>query len=240
LRYRKADTDKVKFEHFPRHIAIIMDGNRRWAEKRGLPVAEGHRAGVKSLRTVVNHLGNYGLPYLTVYGFSTENWRRSTDEVKTLLSLLEEVLVTDTGELHKNEVRLQHLGRLTELSPNLQEAIKEAAVLTKDNKGMVFSVAFNYGGRDELTGAVRRIIGDGITADKINENLIGNYLYTAGMPDVDLVIRTGGENRLSNFLTWQTVYSEMYFTDVLWPDFNSAEIDKALMFYSRKQRRFGG
>jgi undecaprenyl diphosphate synthase len=217
-----------------------MDGNRRWAEKRGLPVAEGHRAGVKSLRTVVNHLGNYGLPYLTVYGFSTENWRRSTDEVKTLLSLLEEVLVTDTGELHKNEVRLQHLGRLTELSPNLQEAIKEAAVLTKDNKGMVFSVAFNYGGRDELTGAVRRIIGDGITADKINENLIGNYLYTAGMPDVDLVIRTGGENRLSNFLTWQTVYSEMYFTDVLWPDFNSAEIDKALMFYSRKQRRFGG
>lgn len=216
-----------------------MDGNRRWAEKHGLPIAEGHRAGVKSLHTVVEHLGNYRLPYLTVYGFSTENWRRSTSEVNGLLNTLEEALLSETPSLHSNQVRLQHLGRLAELSPGLQEAITQAIELTKDNKGMVFSVAFNYGGRDELTEAVRRMIADGISPDKIDEKLIGHYLYTAGMPDVDLVIRPGGEKRLSNFLTWQTVYSELYFTDVLWPDFNAAEIDKALQFYNQKQRRFG-
>ena len=221
------------------HIAIIMDGNRRWAEKHGLPIAEGHRAGVKSLRAVVAHLGKYRLPYLTVYGFSTENWHRPADEVDGLLNLLAEALVNETGELHKNEVRLRHLGRLADLSSDLQKAVKQATELTKDNKGMVFSVAFNYGGRDELIGAVRRMITDGITSDKIDERLIGSYLYTAGIPDVDLVIRTGGETRLSNFLTWQTVYSELYFTDVLWPDFNTAETDKALAFYNARQRRFG-
>ncbi|MBN1367658.1 MAG: di-trans,poly-cis-decaprenylcistransferase [Dehalococcoidales bacterium] len=216
-----------------------MDGNRRWAEKHSLPTAEGHRAGVKSLHTAIENLGKYRLPYLTVYGFSTENWHRPKDEVNTLLGLLEEILPSETQGLHNNNVRLQHLGSLAGLSPGLKEAIKQATIMTKDNKGMVFSVAFNYGGRDELTRAIRRMVTDGIPPDKINEKLIGNYLYTVGMPDVDLVIRTGGENRLSNFLTWQTTYSELYFTDVLWPDFNAAEIDKALLFYSRKQRRFG-
>ena len=230
-----AATDNVKFEHFPKHIAIIMDGNRAV-----LPSFEGHRAGVKSLRAVVEHLSNYHLPYLTVYGFSTENWRRSPTEVKGLLRLLEEVLAKETDGLNKNGVQLHHLGDATELSPRTQKAIIHAIELTKNNHGMVFSVAFNYGGRDEIIRAIRRIIGDRITADVVDENLIGNYLYTAGIPDVDLVIRTGGENRLSNFLTWQTVYSELYFTDVLWPDFNAGEIDKALLFYSQRQRRFGG
>jgi undecaprenyl diphosphate synthase len=235
-----AAKDNVKFEHFPKHVAIIMDGNRRWAEQHGLPSFEGHRAGVKSLRAVIEHLNKYQLPYLTVYGFSTENWRRSPTEVKGLLRLLEEVLKTETNELHKNGVQLRHLGYLAGLSPRIQKAISNAVELTKNNQGMVLSIAFNYGGRDEITRAIRRLIDDRITADEVNENLIGNYLNTAGIPDVDLVIRTGGETRLSNFLTWQTVYSELYFTDALWPDFNAGEIDKALLFYSQRQRRFGG
>ncbi len=232
--------DKNKFEQFPTHIAVIMDGNRRWAEKRGIPISEGHQAGVKNLRKVVEHLDKYHLRYLTIYGFSTENWRRPADEVKGLLQLLEEVLVTETPDLHANDIRLRHLGRLDGLSVKTQEAIKAAIDLTKDNEGMVLSIAFNYGGRDEITVALRRIIGDGVKAEKVDEKLIADYLYTKNMPDVDLVIRTGGETRLSNFLTWQTVYSELYFTEVLWPDFNAEEIDKALAYYSQRQRRFGG
>lgn len=228
-----------KFEHFPSHIAIIMDGNRRWAEKHGLPAGDGHKAGAKSLRIAVEHLANKHLPYLTVFGFSTENWRRSASEVDTLLDLSEELLKTETTDLSRNNIKLRHLGNLSGLSAGLQEAIQQATELTKDNNGMVFSVAFNYGGRDEITGAVRRMVADGTTPDKISEKLIGDYLYTSAMPDVDLIIRTGGETRLSNFLIWQTVYSEIYFTDVLWPDFNAAEIDKALEFYRNKQRRFG-
>ena len=235
-----ATADNTKITPFPQHIAIIMDGNRRWAEKRGLPSFEGHRAGVASLRTVVEYLGKKRLPYLTVFGFSTENWHRPHPEVKGLLRLLGEVLKTETGKLHKNNVQLRHLGRLEELSPGIRRAITDAVELTKNNRGLVLNFAFNYGGRVEIIQALRDIVKNNIAAAKIDENLISDYLYTAGLPDVDLVIRTGGETRLSNFLIWQTIYSEIYFTDVLWPDFNVREIDKALLFYSRKQRRFGG
>jgi undecaprenyl diphosphate synthase len=229
-----------KFTHFPRHIAIIMDGNRRWAEQRGLPNIEGHRAGTESLRSVVDCLGNYRLPYLTIYGFSTENWHRAPDEVQELFGLVEEVLLSEMETLHKYGIRINHLGRLVELPTSVQQAIKKTVALTQNNRNMVLSFAFNYGGRAEITDAVRRIVSEGIAPQNIDEELFNRYLYTEGLPDVDLVIRTGGETRLSNFLTWQTVYSEIYFTDVLWPDFNAEEIDKALQFYNRKQRRFGG
>jgi undecaprenyl diphosphate synthase len=231
--------EKGKFSPFPSHIAIITDGNRRWAEQHGLPREEGHRAGVESLRTVIERLVSYDLPYLTIFGFSTENWSRSENEVKVLLMLLEEVLGNETGGLHKRGIRLRHLGRLEGLPASAQEVIRRSAELTKNNNKMVLSFAFNYGGRGEIMDAVNKLIQDKVTPAQLNERLFSEYLYTAGMPDVDMVIRTGGETRLSNFLIWQSVYSEIFFSDVLWPDFNESEIDKALLFYSQKQRRFG-
>ncbi len=224
----------------PRHIAIIMDGNRRWAEQHGLPSIEGHRAGVENMRSVMEYLDKRQLKYLTVYGFSTENWQRPEDEVIGLLNLLEEMIDKEASELHKRGVKIRHLGRLEELPASPQNAVKRAVGLTKNNTGMTFSFAFNYGGRTEILDAVRRIIDDGIPSQNVNEELFNNYLYTAGLPDVDLVIRTGGEVRLSNFLMWQATYSEYYFTKVLWPDFNEEEVDKALLSYSQRQRRFGG
>jgi len=217
-----------------------MDGNRRWAEQRGLPQLEGHRAGVENMRSVIEYLGKHQLKYLTVYGFSTENWNRPEDEVRGLLHLLEETLDKETPELHNRGVRLHHLGRLDGLSLGLQLAINSAVELTKNNTEMTFSFAFNYGGRIEILDAARRLIAEGIPPQNIDENLFSSYLYTAGLPDIDLVIRTGGELRISNFLIWQTAYSEYYFTKVLWPDFDKKEIDKALLSYSQRQRRFGG
>jgi undecaprenyl diphosphate synthase len=233
-------TGKDKFSHFPQHIAIIMDGNRRWAEQRGLSHLEGHRAGADSLRRVIEYLGGYRLPYLTVYGFSTENWRRSKTEVDGLFMLVEHILGQKLDEMHRNGIKLRHLGCLEELPDSVQKIIRHSVVVTKDNMNMTLGFAFNYGGRAEILNAVCSMIADGTPQEKINESTMGQYLYTGGMPDVDLVIRTGGETRLSNFLIWQTVYSEIYFSDVLWPDFDAAELDKALTFYSGKQRRFGG
>lgn len=230
---------KKKTPHLPNHIAIIMDGNGRWAQQRGLPRLEGHQAGAENLRSVIKYFGRLGLKYLTLYGFSTENWKRPQEEIDGLLNLLQEAIDKETLGLHKNGIRIRHLGRLGELSPGLQQAINKAVELTKDNKGMTFSLAINYGGRAEILDAVRRIVEEGIPPDDIDEQLFESYLYTAGLPDVDLVIRTAGELRISNFLMWQAAYSEYYFTEVLWPDFNSKEIDKALLAYSRRQRRFG-
>ena len=232
--------DKGKLSPFPSHIAIIMDGNRRWAEQHGLPREEGHRAGVESLRTTIEHLSTYDLSYLTIFGFSTENWTRSETEVRMLLMLLEEVLSNEASGLNKRGIRLQHLGRLEGLPPTAQEVIQRSAELTKNNNKMVLSFAFNYGGRSEILDAVNRLIKDKVPPSQINEKVFSEYLYTSGIPDVDMVIRTGGETRLSNFLIWQSVYSEIFFTDVLWPDFDEHEIDRALLFYSQKQRRFGG
>jgi len=225
--------------NLPQHVAIIMDGNRRWAERHGLPRSEGHRAGVKSLRNVVKCLGEHHIPYLTVYSFSTENWNRSQDEVEELFSLMEEVLRTEVEELHKNGIRIKHIGSVEKIPSDLLDGIERAAELTKNNRNMTVNFALNYGGRSEIIKAVKEIVSDGISPSLVDENLFSKYLYTYGIPDVDLVIRTGGETRLSNFLTWQTVYSEIYFTDVLWPDFDGAEVEKALIFYNNKQRRFG-
>ncbi len=235
-----ASSKRRKFAHFPDHIAIIMDGNGRWAKQRGLPRLEGHQAGVENMRSVIGHFIQLKLKYLTLYGFSTENWKRPEEEIAGLLHLLQEIIDEETIELHQQGVKLRHLGRLAGLSPSLQKAINKAVELTKNNTGMTLSFAFDYGARAEIVDAARHIIAKGIPPEKIDEKLFDGYLYTAGLPEVDLVIRTGGEFRLSNFLLWQAAYSEYYFTNVLWPDFDKKEVDQALLAYSQRQRRFGG
>jgi len=228
-----------KIGRLPNHVAIIMDGNDRWAQQRGLPRIEGHRAGVASLRSAIECLDEYQIKCVTAYSFSTENWRRPEDEIAGLLQLLDEMIEKETTELHKKGMRLRHLGQLDGLPPHLQQTVLKSIELTKNNTGMTLSFAFNYGGRSEILDAVRHLIAEGIPPQDINEELFEKYLYTAGLPAVDLVIRTGGELRTSNFVIWQAAYSEYYFTDVLWPDFNQSELEKALLAYSQRQRRFG-
>jgi undecaprenyl diphosphate synthase len=229
-----------KIGRLPNHIAIITDGNGRWAQQRRLPRFEGHRAGVESLRSAIECLNEYQINYVSVYSFSTENWKRPEAEIAGLFQLLEESIDKETVELHKKNVRLRHLGRLDGLPPHLQQAVTKAIELTKNNTGMTLSFAFNYGGRNEILNAVRHLVAEGVPPQEITEELFSRYLYTAGLPDVDLLIRTGGELRISNFLIWQAAYSEYYFTEVLWPDFGRKEIEKALLVYSQRQRRFGG
>jgi len=228
-----------KITHFPNHVAIVPDGNGRWAELRGLPRLKGHKAGAENMWPMVKYLNEFPIKYVTLYGFSTENWSRPEDEVMGLFRILEKIIHKRTAELHKRGIKLRHLGRLEELPQNLQQVINEAIELTKNNTGMTLSLAFNYGGRAEIVDAARRLIIDGILPQNIDEKLFNSYLYTAGLPDVDLVIRTADELRLSNFLIWQSAYSEYYFTSVLWPDFNKKELERALLSYSQRQRRFG-
>ncbi len=228
-----------KITRLPNHVAIVPDGNGRWAEQRGLPRLAGHQAGSENMWRMVKYLSEYPIKYVTVYGFSTENWNRPEDEVRGLLSILEEAINKHAPALHKRGVRLRHLGRLSELPQGLQLAINRAVELTKNNTGMTLSLAFNYGGRIEILDAVRRLMAEGITTQNIDEELFSSYLYTADSPDVDLLVRSGDELRLSNFLIWQTAYSEYYFTEVLWPDFTKKDIDKALLSYSQRRRRFG-
>jgi len=235
----KASTLKSKITRLPVHVAIVPDGNGRWAEQRGLPRLAGHQAGVQKMRSLVEYLNEWGIKYVTLYGFSTENWGRPKEEVEGLFRILEERIEKDVPKLHRKGVRVRHLGRLQDLPEWLQRSIKQAEELTKNNTGMTLSLAFNYGGHLEIVDAVRRIVADGIPPEKIDEKLFSSYLYTAGLPDVDLLIRTGDELRLSNFLIWQTAYSEYYFTQVLWPDFTKEDIDKALLAYSQRERRFG-
>ena len=224
----------------PQHVAFIMDGNGRWAEQRGLPRIGGHQAGIENARSIIKHLNQHHIKCTTLYAFSTENWNRPEDEVSGLLRLLEEAIDRESIELHKNGIRILHLGRLEGLAPGVEQAINRAVELTRKNAGMTVGFAFNYGGRIEILDAVRRLIIESVPPQNIDEKLFGNYLYTAGLPEVDLVIRTGGEIRTSNFLMWQAAYSEYYFTPILWPDFNEEELDKALLSYSQRQRRFGG
>ena len=225
----------------PQHIAIIMDGNGRWAKRRGLHRFQGHVAGVESARATIRYLNNqYHLKYLTLYGFSSENWNRPRAEVNGIFNLFGKIIDNEAQELHKKQIRLRHLGRLEELPSGLQQSIEKAMQLTKNNSGMTLGFAFNYGGRIEIIDAVRNIVTAGIPPQNIDEELFNHYLYTTGMPDVDLLIRTGGESRISNFLIWQAAYSEYYFTDVLWPDFDEKEINRALRSYNQRQRRFGG
>jgi len=223
----------------PRHVAIIMDGNGRWAQERGLPRLEGHRQGTENIRRVVSVFGKYGIKYLTLFAFSTENWNRPRPEVNGLFRLLAQVIDRETEDLHRREVRLKHVGRLDGISPRLAKRVKQAVELTKDNTGMTLSVAFNYGGRAEVLDAVRSLLSRGITPAEVDEDIFRRYLYTPDLPDPDLIIRTGGEVRVSNFLIWQAAYSEYYFTPAYWPDFGDEEIEKALLAYSQRQRRFG-
>jgi undecaprenyl diphosphate synthase len=225
--------------HPPQHVAIIMDGNGRWARKRGLPRLAGHKAGGDNIRPVVKIFANYGVKYLTLYMFSTENWNRPRIEVAGLLTLLARKIDQETQAFHQENIRLVHLGRLDRMSQKLRERIRAAVELTKSNTGLTLCLAFDYGGRDEIVQAARRIASAGIPGDNIDESVFARYLYSAGIPDPDLVIRTAGESRLSNFLIWQTAYSEFYFTPVLWPDFGLKDVEEALSEYKRRQRRFG-
>ena len=224
----------------PTHIAFVPDGNGRWAEKRGLPRLHGHGAGAENMHRMITYLNEYPIKYVTLYGFSTENWGRPHDEVNGLFHLLEEFINKYVPEINSKGIRLRHVGRLNQLPDGLQLAINTATELTSENDRMILNVAFNYGGRAEIIDATRQILTDGIKPENVNEELFNGYLYTRDSPDVDLLIRTGDETRLSNFLIWQTAYSEYHFTKVLWPDFSKKDIDKALLSYSRRQRRFGG
>jgi len=223
----------------PRHLAIVMDGNRRWARKKHLPAIAGHRAGVETIRRTLRAARERGVEYLTLYSFSTENWTRDPDEVTGLMALLEETIRRETRSLVEDQVQLRVIGRLGELSERLQKAIAGAVGATSDGKRGVMTLAFNYGGRAEIVDAVRRLVRDGVPADKVDEATIAARLYAPGHPDPDLLIRTGGELRVSNFLLWEVAYSEMWATQVLWPDFSVADLDAALESYAKRERRFG-
>ncbi len=223
----------------PRHVAIILDGNGRWAKKRNLPRLMGHRAGADNIRSVARIFANYGVKYLTLYAFSTENWNRPKVEVAGLLNLLTRRIGRDAQLCHQQNMRLIYLGRMNKLSQKLREKVEAAIELTKDSTGLTICLAFDYGGRDEIVRAVRRIISANVSSDKVDEFVFSQYLYTSGIPNPDLIIRTGGEIRLSNFLLWQAAYSELYFTPVLWPDFDQEAIEEALSEYKRRERRFG-
>ena len=223
----------------PRHVAIIMDGNGRWAQQRGLPRLAGHKAGVDNIRPVLECLSAFRVEYVTVYAFSTENWSRPHEEVEGLMLILEDAIRSETQALHEKGVRILHLGKTERLSPELQKAINYAQELTKDNEAITLSVAFDYGGRAEILEAVKQILKDGVSAAELDEALFTRYLYTANLPDPDLIIRTGGELRLSNFLLWQSAYSEYYPTPTLWPALGEADLAGAIESFSQRQRRFG-
>ena len=223
----------------PLHVAIIMDGNGRWARARGLPRLAGHRAGVDNLRRVLEAASEFGIRYLTIYAFSTENWSRPPDEVRGLLNILEDVIDRELQSLNKNGVQLRHIGRLERLSPELQAKVHQAVEMTQHNERLVLNIAWNYGGRDEIVEAVHRMMENGVLPDDVDEDLVSQYLYTAGIPDPDLIIRTSGELRASNFLIWQGAYSEWYVTPTYWPDFGRDELLEALWEYARRDRRFG-
>jgi undecaprenyl diphosphate synthase len=226
-------------DELPRHVAIIMDGNRRWARNRGLAELEGHAAGVEAIRGLLRHVVRRGVPVLSLYAFSRENWARSDDEVIGLFGLLEDAIRSETAELRTQGVRVRLLGRLDELPEATRRSIGEALDETSDGRRLLLNVAFNYAGRTELVDAFRRLIASGVAPEAVDEEAISSALYTAGMPDPDLVIRTGGEQRLSNFLIWQSAYAEFYSCEVLWPDFGPDAFDAALLEFARRTRRFG-
>lgn len=234
-----ADISPDTLEKIPAHVAIIMDGNGRWAAARGLPRLAGHRAGTENLRRVIRACVDFNVKYLTIYAFSTENWGRPQEEVEGLMNILEDVIDKELEELNQEGVQLHHIGRLDRLNPRLQEKVLRSIEVTRNNDRLVLSIAWNYGGRDEIICAFKRMMKDGVEPDEIDEELVNSYLFTTGIPDPDLVIRTSGEMRTSNFLIWQAAYAEWYVTPTLWPDFNREEFYKALVSYSARDRRFG-
>jgi len=224
----------------PAHIAIIMDGNGRWAAAKRLPRMAGHRAGTENLRRIITACVELGVKHLTIYAFSTENWKRPTDEVQGLMQILADVLQKEIDELHEKGVRICHIGRLEGLTPELREQIINAVRLTQANEQLVLNVAWNYGGRDEIVHALQEIVRSGLAPDEVTEEVIAQHLFTTASPDPDLVIRTSGEMRTSNFLLWQSAYAEWYFTETLWPDFNKKALEEAIAAYNQRSRRFGG
>ena len=223
----------------PHHLGIIMDGNGRWAQARGMPRLAGHRAGVDNIRRILEHCVQRGVKVLTIYAFSTENWQRPPDEVSGLMRLLGLTIQRQLNDLDRNGVRILHSGRMEGINKHLQKQIINALEVTKHNDRIILNVAFNYGGRAEILDAVRHIIQDGTAPELLTEELLSSYLYTGGLPDPDLIVRTGGEWRLSNFLIWQAAYAEYYTTPTYWPDFDEVELDKAFVEFSRRERRFG-
>ena len=236
---RASDSTEPDPDRAPRHVAIIMDGNGRWAESRDMSRSEGHRAGVGNIRRTIKAFAKAGVEYLTLYAFSTENWGRPIDEVDALISIMLDVIGPESENLHEQGVRIRHIGNLDRLPQDLRDAISDSIEMTKRNDRLTLCVAFNYGSRTEILDAVRKMLADGVAPERVDEGLFATYLDTAGIPDPDLIIRTAGEMRLSNFLLWQAAYSEFYCTPALWPDFDETEVEKALQSYARRERRFG-
>ncbi len=242
MRFRGNLSDIMKKDQsskIPQHVAIIMDGNGRWAQARKLPRLAGHRAGVENLRRILRAAVELHVPILTIYAFSTENWDRPPDEVEGLMNILQDVIDQELEDLHQNGVQLRHLGCLEQLNPVLQEKVRAAVELTRNNSTLHLNIAWNYGGRDEILHAVKAMLRDAPPPEDVTEELFSSYLYTAGLPDPDLIIRTSGEMRVSNFLVWQGAYAEYYVTDTLWPDFDKEAFRKALEVYAARDRRFG-
>ncbi len=223
----------------PTHVGIIMDGNGRWAKKRGLPRLLGHRAGTKNLRRVIRAAADAGVKYISFYAFSTENWKRPNEEVNGLMDLLAEFIDGEVRDLHKENARLLHIGHLDGLTPLLQQKVKDAIELTKNNTRINVIIAFNYGGRDEILTAVKKLVAEGVSVDEMTEERLSDAMFTAGIPDPDLIIRTSGEQRTSNFMTWQSAYSEWMFPQTYWPDFDEKALLDALDQYAKRERRYG-
>jgi undecaprenyl diphosphate synthase len=231
---------KIDKNNLPQHIAIIMDGNRRWAANRGLPPEKGHEAGAKNLEEIVDYCRDIGVKYLTVYALSTENWRnRSAKEVKGIFNLLLRIVKEKREEYRRSGIRFFVLGNFQAFPLKVRAGIKKIMDIVLDKERIKFNVALNYGGRDEIVNAIKNIIKDGVKPEKVNEELVSKYLYTKDQPDPDLIIRPGGEYRLSNFLLWQLSYAELYFTDILWPDFTPKKLDEAIVWYQKRHRRMG-
>ncbi len=232
-------TPNIPADKLPQHVAIIMDGNGRWAISRRLPRLAGHKAGTENLRRVIRATVEFGVKYLTIYAFSTENWGRPTEEVEGLMQILEDVIDRELAELNQEGCQLRHIGHLEALSPVLQEKVRHAIELTKNNDRLILTLAFNYGGRDEIVCAIRSMIDDNVKSEDVTPELVSQYLFTAGLPDPDLIIRTSGELRISNFLIWQGVYAEWYITPTLWPDFDREHLMIAIQDYGQRERRYG-
>jgi undecaprenyl diphosphate synthase len=228
-----------KLTKIPTHVAIIMDGNGRWALEKGLPRVSGHKAGTENLREVIEASVEFGVKYLTIYAFSTENWKRPKEEIQGLMRIFKTMLDRELMNLHENGVQLRHFGRLDRIEEVLKKKVQEAIELTKNNQTLILNVAFNYGGRDEILRAIQGIIKDGLTAEEVDESTFSHYLYSADCPDPDLIIRTSGEFRCSNFLIWQGAYSEWYFTPTYWPDFGRDDLHQALSDFNQRERRYG-
>jgi undecaprenyl diphosphate synthase len=231
---------QVDFDRLPRHIAVIMDGNGRWAAQRHLPRVEGHRAGIASVRDIVESSARLGIGVLTLYAFSLENWKRPATEVSTLMSLLKRYLRLELNTLLRNNIRFNVIGRDDELSPDIRSELQAAEAKTAGNKGMLFNIALNYGGRAEIVEAAKQILASGMRPEDLDEQRFGTFLYTAAQPDPDLLIRTSGEMRVSNFLLWQIAYAEIWVTDTLWPDFRKLHLLEAILAYQKRDRRYGG